>query len=133
MAKLLRVLIVEDSEDDARLLLRELRRGGYNVTHERVDTAEALNAALDQQVWDIVISDYSLPQFSGPAALALVQKKGLDLPFIIMSGTIGEEIAVETMKAGAHDYIMKNNLARLIPVIERELIEAVNRRDRRQA
>ncbi len=133
MAKLLRVLIVEDSEDDARLLLRELRRGGYNVTHERVDTAEALNTVLDQQVWDIVISDYSMPQFSGPAALALVRKKGLDLPFIIMSGTIGEEIAVETMKAGAHDYIMKNNLARLIPVIERELIEAVNRRDRRQA
>jgi diguanylate cyclase (GGDEF)-like protein len=133
MSKSLRILIVEDSEDDARLLLRELQRGGYQVTHQRVETAEALNAALDRQVWDIVISDYSMPQFSGSAALALVQKKGLDLPFIIMSGTIGEEIAVETMRAGAHDYIMKNNLTRLIPVIERELIEATNRRERRQS
>src|SRR5713101_1539141 len=90
----LRVLIVEDCEDDAALLLRELRRGGYAPSFERVDTPGAMSAALDRQTWDLVVADYSLPQFSGLAALALLQERGLDLPFIILSGTIGEETAV---------------------------------------
>jgi len=128
----LRVLIVEDSEDDAILVLRELRRGGYDPTFERVDTPQAMNAALEQQTWDIVLSDYAMPRFSMPAALAMVKEKGLDLPFIIVSGAIGEEAAVAAMRAGAHDYVMKNNLARLIPAVERELREAETRRERKQ-
>jgi PAS domain S-box-containing protein len=129
MSTPLRVLIVEDSEDDAILVLRELRRGGYDTTHERVDTAEAMKAALEEQEWDIVLSDYSMPHFSMPAALATVKEKGLDLPFIIVSGAIGEEAAVNAMREGARDYVMKNNLARLVPVVERELRETEARRD----
>ncbi|MGB3128498.1 MAG: response regulator, partial [Dehalococcoidia bacterium] len=110
-----RVLVVEDSEDDAILVLRELRHGGYEPSFERVDTPEAMHAALDQQTWDIVLSDYAMPQFSMPAALAMVKEKGLDLPFIIVSGAIGEEAAVAAMRDGAHDYVMKGNLAHLIP------------------
>ncbi|MCL4294640.1 MAG: PAS domain S-box protein [Anaerolineae bacterium] len=133
MSRPLRVLIVEDSEDDTLLLLRELRRGGYDPTYERVETAEAMRAALAGQSWEIVIADYSLPHFSAPAALALLQASGLDLPFIIVSGTVGEETAVAAMKAGAHDYLMKGQLARLVPAIERELREAEGRRERRRA
>lgn len=133
MTTQLRALIVEDSEDDAVLLLRELRADGYDPLFERVDTAEAFRAALARQEWDVVISDYSMPQFSAPAALRLLQESGLDLPFIILSGAIGEDTAVAMMKAGAHDYIMKNNLARLIPAIEREIGEAEVRRERRRA
>ena len=129
----LRVLIVEDQEDDALMLLRMLRRAGYDLTFERVDTAEALEAALDRQTWDIIIADYTLPEFNGLAALAHVKERGLDLPFIIVSGSIGEDIAVAAMKAGAHDYIMKNNLTRLIPAVERELREAEVRRARKRA
>lgn len=133
MNTLLRVLIIEDSEDDAILLVRELRRGGYDLTFERVDTPDAMTAALEQQTWDIVVSDYSMPHFGGFAALELLKKSELDLPFIILSGAIGEEIAVESMRTGAHDYIMKDDLARLIPAIERELREAEVRRERKQA
>jgi PAS domain S-box-containing protein len=133
MGILLRVLIVEDSEDDTMLLERELRRGGYEPMFKRVDTATAMNAALDQQTWDIVISDYSMPQFSASAALRLLQEKELDLPFIIVSGVIGENTAVAAMKAGAHDFILKDNLARLVPAIERELRESAERWERRQA
>lgn len=133
MSTPLRVLIVEDSEDDALLLVRELRRGGYEPAYERVDTPETMSAALDRQTWDIIIADYVMPRFSGPDALKLMQKKGIDLPFIIVSGKIGEDIAVEAMKAGAHDYVTKQNLARLIPAIDRELREAEVRRDRRRA
>jgi PAS domain S-box-containing protein len=129
----LRVLIIEDWEDDALLLLRVLRRAGYDLTFERVDTAEAMEAALDRQTWDIIIADYTMPEFNGLAALALVKERGLDLPFIIVSGSIGEDIAVAAMKAGAHDYMMKNNLTRLIPAVERELREAEVRRARRRA
>ena len=129
----LRVLIVEDQDDDALMLLRVLRRAGYDLTFERVDTAKALEAALDRQTWDIIIADYTLPKFNGLAALAHVKERGLDLPFIIVSGSIGEDIAVAAMKAGAHDYIMKNNLARLIPAVERELREAEVRRARKRA
>lgn len=129
----LRVLIVEDSEDDALLLVRVLRRSGYDLIYERLDTAAAMNAALETQSWDIIIADYTMPDFNGLAALALMQEKNLDLPFIIVSGSIGEDIAVAAMKAGAHDYIMKGHLARLIPAVERELREAEVRRARRRA
>jgi len=132
MSTPLRVLIVEDSEDDAILMLHELRRAGYEPTSERVDTPEAMNAALDHQTWDIVLSDYAMPCFSMPAALAMVKEKGLDLPFIIVSGAIGEEAAVAAMRAGAHDYVMKDNLARLAPAIERELREAEVRREHKR-
>jgi two-component system, NarL family, sensor histidine kinase UhpB len=129
----LRALLVEDSEDDALLLQRELRRGGYEPVCERVDTAEAMKAALEERTWDIVISDHSMPAFSSSAALELLRRKGfVDMPFIIVSGRIGEDVAVAAMKAGAHDYIMKDNLARLNSAIERELREAEVRRQRRQ-
>ena len=126
----LRVLIIEDSEDDAAMLIRELRSGGYDPTFKRVETDQAMTASLDQQGWDVIIADYTMPEFSGQAALALVRKKGLDLPFIMVSGTVGEEVAVDMMRAGAHDYVMKRNLARLSPAIERELREVTVRRER---
>jgi two-component system, cell cycle sensor histidine kinase and response regulator CckA len=128
----LRVLLIEDSDNDAALLLRTLRRGGYAVTMERVETAEAMRAALARQAWDLVLSDYSLPRFTGPAALHLLQGEGIDLPFIIVSGTIGEETAVAAMKAGAHDFLMKGQLTRLLPAVARELREAAERRERRR-
>ena len=129
----LRILLIEDSENDAVLLLRQLRRSNYEVTHTRVDTSAAMLTAINTQIWDLIICDYSMPQFSAPAALEVLSKTGLDLPFIIVSGTIGEDIAVSAMKAGAHDYILKDNLARLIPAIERELGEVEMRLGRRQA
>ena len=133
MSKPFRVLIVEDSEDDALLLFRELRRGGFEPEFQRVETAEAMSSALGSREWDLVISDYSMPYFSGVAALEVLKKSGLDIPFIVVSGTIGEDLAVAAMKAGAHDYIMKGNLQRLIPSIERELREAESRRQRSHA
>jgi len=129
----LRVLIIEDSEDDTELLVRELRRGGYDPTYERVDTPETMKAALDRQAWDIVFADYTMPYFRGTDALKLLKEKGLDLPFIFVSGTIGEDLAVEAMKAGAHDYFLKGNLKRLIPAVVRELRDAETRRGRKQA
>lgn len=128
----LHVLIVEDSEDDTLLLLRELRRGGYDPIYERVETAEAMQTALTEKSWEIVLADFNMPHFSAPAALALIQASGLDLPFIIVSGTVGEETAVAAMKTGANDYLMKGNLTRLIPAIRRELREAEGRRKRKQ-
>jgi signal transduction histidine kinase len=133
MSTPLRLLIVEDSEDDAALLLRELRRSGYDPAHEQVDNAAAMKAALDAETWDVVVSDHSMSSFSAPAALNVLQESGLDLPFIIVSGAIGEDAAVAAMKAGAHDYVMKGNMARLAPVIARELREVQIRRERRQA
>src|SRR5947199_1811142 len=127
MGKPLRVLMVEDSEDDALLVLRELRAAGYDLTHERVDTAAALEAALDRHPWDLVIGDYSMPHFSGTAALGMLRQRGLDVPYICVSGTITEELAVAAMKAGAHDYVTKGQLKRLLPAIERELREARGR------
>lgn len=126
----LRLLLVEDSEDDAMLLTRELRRGNYDPVYERVDTAAAMSEALDREQWEIVIADYAMPQFSGISALQVLQQKQLDLPFIIVSGTIGEDVAVGAMKAGAHDYMNKDNLARLVPAVERELREAKVRQER---
>src|SRR3989338_7186376 len=121
MGKPLRALIVEDVEPDALLVVRELTRGGFDVTFERVDTPEAMSAALAKQPWDIVISDYSMPRFSAPLALSVVKERQLDLPFIVISGTVGEEIAVEAIRSGAHDFMVKGKLARLIPAVEREV------------
>ena len=132
MSTQLRILLIEDSEDDARLVLREVQRGGYEVEFERVETAEAMRAALTRQAWDLIICDFSLPRFSAPNALELLKQVGIDLPFIIVSGTIGEESAVNALKAGAHDFIIKGNFARLIPAIQRELKDASIRRERRE-
>ena len=133
MTKPLRVLVIEDSEDDAELLLAELRLGGYEPVCQRVETAASMKATLDTESWDIIISDYSMPQFSAPAALEVLHETSLDIPFIIVSGAIGEATAVAAMKNGAHDYIMKESLARLTPAIERELRDAEVRRERRNA
>src|SRR4030043_123206 len=126
----LRVLIVEDSEDDTLLLIRKLKRGGFDPTFERVETPEAMEATLEKK-WDIIIADYVMPHFSGLDALKLLKKSGQDIPFIIVSGKIGEDTAVELMKAGANDYLMKSNLKKLISTVERELKEAELRRERK--
>jgi len=126
-------LIVEDSEADAKMVLHELRRGGYTLEYERVDNAADMRAALLDRQWDIVISDYTMPDFDGLSALLILKESGLDLPFIIVSGSVGESLAVEAMRAGAHDYLMKDNLARFVPAVARELREAQIRRERRQA
>lgn len=133
MGKPLHALLVEDSEDDALLLVRELRRGGFDPVDERVDNARAMRAALDERTWDVILGDYNMPKFSAPAALKLVEEAGLDLPFIVVSGVIGEEHAAGLMKAGAHDLILKHNLARLVPAVERAMAEAEVRRERRRA
>lgn len=114
------------------MITRELQRNGYNPIVELVDTPAAMTAALDKQTWDIVIADYVLPHFSGLDALKLLQKRELDLPFIIVSGKIGEDTAVAAMKAGAHDYIMKDNLMRLTTTIEREVRESKTRQERKR-
>jgi signal transduction histidine kinase len=119
----LAVLLVEDSEDDAELTRRELTEGGYELTTERVDTPEDMSVALERRSWDVIVSDYSMPRFSAPGALALLQRRGLDVPFIIVSGTVGDEVAVAAMKAGAHDFIVKGKLARFLPALARELRE----------
>ena len=129
----LRLLLVEDSKHDATLLIEHLRAGGYDPEFRRVDTAEALSSALEHHEWDMVIADYTMPGFSGTAALSIVRSRGLEVPFIFVSGTIGEDIAVEAMKNGADDYIIKNNLNRLIPAINRELRDAEVRRERTRA
>ncbi|MBI4643058.1 MAG: PAS domain S-box protein, partial [Deltaproteobacteria bacterium] len=133
MEKPLEILIIEDSQDDADLVVREMRHGGIDFRYQRVDTASQMNAALDNQTWNLILSDYDLPKFSGPAALQIVKERSLDLPFIVVSGKIGEEKAVSFMKAGAHDYIMKGNLSRLVPAVQRELREAEERRKRQWA
>jgi PAS domain S-box-containing protein len=133
MNKALQVLQVQDSQSDAVLIVGLLGKTGYAVREERIETAAEMRAALAIQTWDVVIADYRLPQFDAPAALAILQEMGLDIPFIVVSGTIGEDIAVSMMKAGAHDYLMKDKLARLGPAVERELEEAQTRQTRRQA
>jgi two-component system cell cycle sensor histidine kinase/response regulator CckA len=130
MGESLRVLIVEDSEADTALLLHELERSGYDVVHERVQTADEMKAALERTAWHAVLSDYTLPTFSGPRALDVLKASGQDLPFIIVSGTIGEEVAVLALKAGAHDFLIKGRLARLVPALARELRDADGRRER---
>jgi PAS domain S-box-containing protein len=131
--KRLSILIVEDSESDTGLILRQVQQAHYNVSHERVETADQMRSALERQPWDVIIADYSLPQFDASSALAVLQKSGLDIPFIVVSGTIGEETAIALMKAGAHDCIMKHHLPRLIPVMDRELSEVQIRQAKRQA
>ena len=134
MNKALRFLLIEDSESDALLLERQLRRGGFErASFVRADTTAALDAALRENGWDVVICDYRLPGFNGLAALKQIQAGGRDVPFILVSGVIGEEQAVEAMKAGAHDFILKDKLSRLVPAVERELREAEVRRQRRLA
>jgi two-component system cell cycle sensor histidine kinase/response regulator CckA len=127
----LRVLFIEDSDDDAGLQVRLLRQGGYDVSFERVESAAALSQALGKP-WDIIISDYSMPHFRGTEALRLVRQKDLDVPFVFVSGTIGEYTAVAALKVGAQDYLMKTNLTRLVPAVQRELREAQERKDKRR-
>lgn len=130
--KTLRVLLIEDSEDDALLVLREMKKGGFNPVYERVETAAAMKKALKEEQWDIILSDYKLPKFDGIQAINVLNETQLDIPLLIVSGTIGEQAAVECMKAGALDYVMKNNLMRLCSAIERELKEALLRAKQRQ-
>jgi PAS domain S-box-containing protein len=129
----LRTLIIEDNEDDAHLVIRALQKGGFDPAYERVDTAIAMSEALGRENWNVIVSDFNMPHFSGLGALKLYQEKGLDIPFIIVSGAIGEEAAVAAMVLGAHDYVMKNNLPRLVPAIQRELRETESRRERKMA
>ena len=132
MAKPLNVLIVEDVEDDALLLTRHLGEAGFDVRFERVENAKSMRAALKDKTWDVILCDYTLHGFNVANALKIAEKSGLDLPFIVVSGTIGEERAADLMKAGAHDLILKDNLARLVPAIERGLAEAEHRREIRR-
>src|SRR5256884_2283270 len=133
MTNLLRMLMVEDSEDDAELLAHELRRAGFALEFERVDNAATLEAALDRSTWDVIIGDNSMPGFSGTEALALLRARGLDIPFIFVSGTMGEDLAARALEAGAGDALTKGNLRRLIPVIRRELREFGERKARRES
>jgi two-component sensor histidine kinase len=133
MGQLLRILIIEDNENDVILILREIRKSGFSPVWETVQTAAAMRKQLSQSDWDIIISDYSLPQFDGLTALKIWKKMEPDIPFILVSGTIGEDLAVEAMKMGARDYIMKDYLKRLGPAVKRELKEAELRRRRKRA
>ncbi len=129
----LRVLIVDDSDDDAKLIIRQLRNGGYDPKWERVETAETMKAALESKQWDVILCDYKMPRFSAPAALKVLQDIKIDIPFIIVSGAIGEDTAVAAMKSGAHDFLMKDKLAKLVVAIEREIREAKIRQDKKTA
>ena len=129
----LRLLMIEDNPDDEALVLRTIRKGGFNVEHVRVDNRDDLLTVLKNRDWDIVLSDYQMPEFNGLAALKIVKQRNKDLPFIVVSGTIGEEVAVEAMRSGAQDYLMKDNLTRLVPAIRRELADADERRALREA
>ncbi|KQC06259.1 MAG: hypothetical protein APR62_08120 [Smithella sp. SDB] len=129
----LRTLIVDDSENDVLFIIRELKKGGYNPSYERVETADAMKKALKANTWDIILCDYKMPKFNAPSAIALLKKTKTDIPFIIVSGSIGEETAVECMRLGAQDYIMKSKLSRLCPAIARELEEVKIRNKQKQA
>jgi DNA-binding NtrC family response regulator len=129
----IRLLQIEDSESDAALNIRALEKAGFDVSYEIVSTAEEMQYTLSKHAFDLVLSDHNLPQFDSPSALAIYKAKGLDVPFIIVSGAIGEETAVQLMKSGAQDYVIKGNLSRLAPVVERELRDAEIRRQRKQS
>jgi PAS domain S-box-containing protein len=129
----LRVLFVEDSDDDTQLMIREIRRGGYDLTWERIDTPAAMQASLTSRSWDLIISDHTMPRFSSLQALDVLKSSEQDIPFLIIFGSIGEDAAVVALKAGAHDFVTKGNWARLIPAIQRELREAETRRERKKA
>ncbi len=133
MGEPLKILLIEDSEDDAQLLLRELRRGDFELSWQQVQTAPSFQEQLVKQTWDVIISDYRLPRFDAPTALDIVQQSGIDIPFIVISGTVGERLAVDMMKAGAHDYLLKGNLIRLPEVVRREMRDVQIRAERRQA
>jgi PAS domain S-box-containing protein len=133
MSKSLRLLQIEDSESDAGMILRLLKQAGFEVSSHRVEDAEGLRHALEDPGWDLIIADYCLPGFDAPGALRILQECGQDIPCIVVSGMMGEDTAVEMMKFGAHDYLTKNNLTRLVPAVERELAEAASRRETRQA
>jgi two-component system, cell cycle sensor histidine kinase and response regulator CckA len=128
----LRALIVEDSEADCNLLVRTLKQAGFDLAYKQVDSADALKLSLAEETWDVVISDHAMPGFSGTVALKIIRDRKLDTPFIFLSGTIGEEIAVEAMRNGAQDYVMKGNMSRLAPAIERELRDAELRRNHKR-
>lgn len=132
MGKPIHILIVEDSENDTLLLLDELRRAGYEPVHRQVETAGDMISALQEETWDVVTSDHAMPHFSSTAALKVLLEWNRDIPFIVISGAIGEEAAVAVMRAGAHDYIMKGNLARFVPAVEREIADAAQRRRQRE-
>ena len=131
MSKPLRVLFVEDNEGDALLLRHTLEEDGFEVFSERVETAESLRAVLRRETWHLILSDYSMPRFNGLEALQICRENGCDAPFILISGAIGEEIAVETLKKGANDYIVKGNLTRLVPAVRRELKDTEERHRRK--
>jgi diguanylate cyclase (GGDEF)-like protein/PAS domain S-box-containing protein len=133
MENLLRVLIVEDSPDDALLIALELEVGGYQLQYRRVDSAGALKDALDCQPWDAITCDYVMPGFGGLQALEILKQTGLDIPFVIISGRVGEEAAAEAIRLGAHDFLLKGNLSCLVPVFRRELAEASLRQEHRHA
>jgi len=128
----LRILFVEDSENDALLAMHYIEKGNYGIEYEIVQTAEKMEASLKRKAWDIILCDYQMPRFNGFEALKIFKRSGIDIPFIVISGTIGEEIAVECMKAGADDYLMKGHLTRLLPAIERGIREAENRAERKR-
>jgi DNA-binding NtrC family response regulator len=130
MSETLRVLQVEDSESDAGLILRRLELAGYDVHSQRVEAPDTMRDALALDEWDIVIADHHMARFDAPGALRILHESGRDIPFIVVSGSIGEELAVAMMKSGAHDYVLKDRLARLVPAVERELREAISRRHR---
>jgi signal transduction histidine kinase len=133
MSDALHILMVEDSATDAMLIVHQLQRTGRRIEFERVETGEGMRAALGRRAWDAVTSDWSMPKFTAPAALAMLKELHLDLPFIIVSGTIGEESAIDAMRAGAHDFVLKDRLGRLAPALERELRERQERAARRHA
>ena len=133
MNKVLRLLLAEDSASDGELVIRQLRNAGYQVEAERVDDIDAMRRALAGSVWDLIVSDYHMPGFDARDALRLLQETGRDIPFVVVSGVIGEEAAVQMMRAGAHDYFMKGNLTRLGSAVERELRQAANRADARRS
>src|SRR5580658_9575112 len=133
MGRLLRVLMVEDSEDDAETILRELRRHGFTPYAERVEDAASMDKALAGKSWDVILSDCAMPRFSANEALAVMRGKGLDVPFLLVSGTIAEETAAAAMRAGAHDFVRKDTLGRLGPAVEREIGACERRRVERRA
>src|SRR5690606_10177828 len=133
MPDTIKILQVEDSERDAELILRAVERAGYEVEGQRVETPEAMELALAERHWDVILVDYMMPRFDGFRALEIVRRRGEDIPVLVVSGTVGEEIAVDLMRSGAADYIMKDNLSRLAPAIRRELTEAAHRQARREA
>jgi two-component system cell cycle sensor histidine kinase/response regulator CckA len=133
MTSSLRVLIIDDSEDDTRLITNELQRGGFDLLFERVNSPETIKVALEQKTWDVVISNFVVSQCTALEVFALLQEKNLDLPFIIVSDTMSEDIALQAMKTGVHSFFKKKNIRLLVPAVERGLREAAIKRARQQA